>query len=119
MNIIEEFHTRRNHGNSLVMAEEFLPYKRFYALDTQAYSAGEIPEKYKELIGLSSSMVLRCNDCIVYHLERCFQAGCTKTEINEAMNIALVIGGSIVIPHLRHALAALEELESKSSFIKE
>jgi AhpD family alkylhydroperoxidase len=108
--IIDDFTSRRDKGNELVMQQDFLPYKRFYNLDTNAYSEGAIPSKYKELMGLSSSMVLRCNDCIVYHLKKSVEAGCSRDEINEAMNIALVIGGSIVIPHLRHALAALEEI---------
>jgi AhpD family alkylhydroperoxidase len=113
MNIFEDFDNRRNEGNVKVMEQDFLPYKRFYNLDTNAYSGGEIPEKYKELIGLASSAVLRCNDCILYHLRNAVKFGCTKNEINESMNIALVIGGSIVIPHLRFAMTALDELIKK------
>lgn len=110
MNIFEDFDNRRNLGNAKVMEQDFLPYKRFYNLDTNAYSGGEIPEKYKELIGLSSSAVLRCNDCILYHLRNAVNLGCSVNEINESLNIALVIGGSIVIPHLRYAVTALDEL---------
>lgn len=110
MAIIEEFLERREKGNKLVMDQDFLPFKRFYNLDTNAYSDGSIPEKYKELMGLVGSAVLRCNDCIVYHIKNCVELGCSKSEINEALNISLVIGGSIVIPHLRHALQALDEL---------
>lgn len=109
--IFADFHKRREQGNEKVLSSDFLPYKRFFALDSRAYEDGAIPHKYKELMGLVGSMLLRCNDCILYHLEKCKQTSCTKDEINEAMNIALVIGGSIVIPHLRFAHQALEELE--------
>ena len=113
MNIFEDFDKRRDNGNAKVMEQDFLPYKRFYNLDTNAYSGGEIPEKFKELIGLASSTVLRCNDCIIYHLRNAVNLGCSSNEINETLNIALVIGGSIVIPHLRFALTALDELINK------
>lgn len=110
MKLFEEFHKRRENGNFAVMSQEFLPYKRFYNLDTIAYADGTIPSKYKELIGLSSSMVLRCNDCILYHMEGAVKLGASRDEINETLNIALIIGGSIVIPHLRFALSALDEI---------
>jgi AhpD family alkylhydroperoxidase len=109
--IFAEFHKRRENGNEKILSSDFLPYKRFYALDSRAYEGGTIPLKYKELMGLVGSMVLRCNDCILYHLEKCKENNCSKEEIMEAMNIALVIGGSIVIPHLRFAFEAMEELE--------
>lgn len=111
MKIYEDFDSRRNKGNDMVMDQDFLPYKRFYNLDTNAYSDGALSEKTKELLGLSCSMVLRCNDCILYHLRNAFNLGASIAELNETMNIALVIGGSIVIPHLRFALTALEELK--------
>lgn len=110
MNIFEDFHKRREIGNQAVTSQDFLPFKRFYNLDTNAYSDGNIPVKYKELMGLSSSMVLRCNDCILYHIDGSVKAGANRAEINETLNIALIIGGSIVIPHLRFALQALDEL---------
>lgn len=112
MNLFEEFHNRRNLGNEKISAQDFLPYNRFMNLDTKAYSEGEISKKNKELMGLACSLILRCNDCVLYHLENSYKAGASKTEINEAMNISLVIGGSIVIPHLRFALLALDELEN-------
>jgi AhpD family alkylhydroperoxidase len=84
--------------------------QRFFALDTQAYTEGALPVKTKELMGLVASMVLRCNDCIFYHLDRCVAEGATREELHEAMNIALVVGGSIVIPHLRYAFEMLDEL---------
>ena len=111
MSIFEDFNKRRTSGNEKISEQHFLPYNRFLALDGKTYEDGAVPEKYKELMGLTASMVLRCNDCILYHIQQSHKVGCTRDEINEAMNIALVVGGSIVIPHLRFALEALEELE--------
>jgi len=85
-------------------------FNRFFALDAGAYRDGALKAKEKELMGLVGSMVLRCNDCILYHVDRCVAEGCTRDELYEAMNIALVIGGSIVIPHLRYAFSVLEDL---------
>jgi AhpD family alkylhydroperoxidase len=113
MKIYEDYDKRRNEGNVAVMAQDFLPYKRFFNLDTNAYQEGELSEKVKELMGLSCSLLLRCNDCVLYHLRNAYKFGATPLELNETMNIALVIGGSIVIPHLRFALKALEELISE------
>lgn len=110
MENLVEFNNRRTIGNELIYTQDFLPYKRFIALDSRAYSDGSIPCKYKELMGLVGSTVLRCNDCIYYHIEQCVREGATRDEINEALNISLIIGGSIVIPHLRFALQALEEV---------
>jgi AhpD family alkylhydroperoxidase len=87
-NIIEEFRARREEGNERILREEFLPFKRFFALDSRAYENGVIPIKYKELMGLACSTVLRCNECILYHIDKCHQAGCTRNELNEALNIA-------------------------------
>lgn len=109
MNIWTEFKERRESGNKSISELDFLPFKRFYNLDTLAFQEGALNVKSKELIGLACSLVLRCNDCILYHIERCFLIGCTKEEIIESMNISLVIGGSIVIPHLRFACQAIEE----------
>src|SRR5690554_3880571 len=85
-----------------------LNIKRFFALDHAAYEEGKISKKNKEMMGLVASMVLRCDDCISYHLDQCFDAGVDDEEISEAMNIALVVGGSIVIPHMRRAYAFWE-----------
>jgi AhpD family alkylhydroperoxidase len=87
--------------------------KRFFNLDTNAYSEGEINVKTKEMIGLACSMVLRCDDCIKYHLGKSHEAGLTKAEIFEVFSIATLIGGSIVIPHLRRAVEYWEELENQ------
>ena len=110
---IDDFNEEREIGNERILIEDFLPYKRFFALDKGAYEDGAIPVKYKELMGLSGSLLLRCNDCVFYHLTRCRDFGCSREEINEALNIALVIGGSIIIPHLRTAFEAIDELFDK------
>ena len=100
----------RKEMNDRILNSGFRDFSRFFALDANAYEEGAIPVKYKELMGLVGSMVLRCNDCIFYHLDRCVTEGCTREELHEAMNIGLIIGGSIVIPHLRYAFDVLEEL---------
>jgi len=108
--IFEDFNQRRTQGNEKIMEQNFLPFKRFMNLDTNCYADGAISKLQKELIGLSCSLLLRCNDCVLYHLEQSKNAGANKEQINEAMNVALVVGGSIIIPHLRYALIALDEL---------
>jgi len=104
----KEFDAERARLNDLVVAGGHLGIKRFFALDEQAYKDGALPAKTKELMGLASSMVLRCNDCIAYHIARCHEEGVTKEEFYEAFNVALVVGGSIVIPHLRFAAERME-----------
>ena len=96
--------------NERILTSGFKDFQKFFALDNKAYVDGAIPVKYKEMMGLVGSMVLRCNDCIFYHLDRCVQEGVSREELHEAMNIALIIVGSIVIPHLRYAFEMLEEL---------
>ena len=108
--IFKDFNERRNSGNDLILSQDFLQYKRFFALDSRAYDDGEIPAKYKELMGLVASAVLRCNECILYHIQQCHNLNCSKKELNEALNIAIIVGGSIVIPHLRVAQEAMLEL---------
>lgn len=100
----------RTEMNERILNSGYKPFQRFFALDAGAYDEGAIPVKYKELMGLVGSMVLRCNDCIFYHIDRCVQEGATREELHEAMNIALIIGGSIVIPHLRYAYEMMDEL---------
>ena len=112
METIEQFQERRKHGHDRVLASDNLQIKRFMALDTACYRDGALTGKTKELLGLTASMVLRCNDCIDYHLVQCVQSGFTQEELEEAMNVALIVGGSIVIPHLRHALLHLDQLKS-------
>jgi AhpD family alkylhydroperoxidase len=106
----ERFRERRAAGNARVLDTENLAIKRFFALDKQVYGEGALPVRTKELLGLVASMVLRCNDCIDYHLERCIAEGVDKAELDEAMGVALMVGGSIVIPHARHAAASIDYL---------
>ncbi len=111
MSRVDEFFAERARLNELVFSRADLLTKRFFALDNDAYADGTLPRKVKELMGLVASLVLRCDDCITYHLVRAREAGATTEELVEAMGIALVVGGSIVIPHLRRAYALLAELE--------
>jgi len=110
----KQFEDGRSRLNEIVLSSGHMGIKRFFALDGQAYHAGALPVKVKELLGLVASMVLRCDDCISYHLIRCKEEGVTEEEFYEAFNIALVVGGSIVIPHLRSAAERLEALFEKS-----
>lgn len=113
MNLIEEFNEYRAKMNNKIMASDNKVIKRFFNLDTNAYTEGELDVKTKEMIGLACSMVLRCDDCIKYHLGKCHEVGLTKSEIFEVFSIATLIGGSIVIPHLRRAAEYWEELENQ------
>jgi AhpD family alkylhydroperoxidase len=114
MGEIDEFIAARREANSAVMEEDHLGIKRFFALDEAAYRDGPLPGRTKELLGLVASLVLRCNDCVDYHLVQSVKAGWSEAEIVDALNVALVVGGSIVIPHLRHAVATLRELRGRS-----
>ncbi len=107
---INEFHKYRSEMNDKILNSGFRDFKKFFALDNKAYHEGNIPVKYKEMMGLVASMVLRCNDCILYHIDRSVAEGCSREELYEAFNIALIVGGSIVIPHLRFAMEQLDEL---------
>ena len=110
MGLVEEFLERRSIGNELISEQSNLLYNRFFNIDTIAYKDGALSAKNKHLIGLSCSLMQRCHDCVVYHLKECKECGCNIEEINEAMGISLLIGGSIVIPELRKALAVTAEL---------
>ena len=107
---LEEFKAYRGRMNQTILASGHLGIKRFFNLDTKAYQDGSLDAKTKELLGLVASTVLRCNDCIDYHLVQCVRIGITDPELHEALNVALVVGGSITIPHLRHAFDTLEQL---------
>ncbi len=109
----KRFEEERARLNETVLSSGNLGIKRFFALDEQAYLAGALPAKVKELLGLVASMVLRCDACISYHLIRCREEGVTEEEFYEAFNIALVVGGSIVVPHLRIAAEQLESILEK------
>jgi AhpD family alkylhydroperoxidase len=108
----EQFRREREELNTKILSAGSKTIQRFFALDTAAYREGVLPVKTKELMGLAASMVLRCDDCITYHILRLAEEGATKAEIMEAMEIGLVVGGSIVIPHLRRAYRLLDELET-------
>jgi len=110
MTDFEAYRQKRHEGNDKVMNSDNLNIKRFFSLDSAAYRDGALPAETKELLGLVASMVLRCNDCIDYHLEQCVGAGHGRKELEEAMNVALLVGGSIVIPHMRHAFGSLDFL---------
>lgn len=104
-NRLDEFEAYRKRMNDRILQQgNHLGIKRFFNLDTNAYADGALSGKTKELLGLVASMVLRCNDCIDYHVLQCVEAGFSDEELDDAMNVALVVGGSIVIPHLRHAV---------------
>jgi AhpD family alkylhydroperoxidase len=105
---LEEFETYRHKMNERIDTIDHLGIKRFFNLDTKAYDDGALSAKTKELLGLVASMVLRCNDCIDYHIIQCVDAGLTDEELFDAFNVGLVVGGSIVIPHLRHAVETLD-----------
>ncbi|WP_441000949.1 carboxymuconolactone decarboxylase family protein [Fodinibius sp. SL11] len=112
-NRLEQFRKEREQANEKVFDLDHLGIKRFFNLDNNTYKDGALPAQTKELLGLVASAVLRCNDCIDYHLEQCAKSGFAKDEIVDALNVALVVGGSIVIPHLRHAVDTLEILEKE------
>jgi len=111
---LEEFQTYRNRMNARISEMEHLGIKRFFNLDAAAYKDGALDVKTKELLGLTASMVLRCNDCIDYHILQCVEAGCSDAELYDAFHIALIVGGSIVIPHLRHAVETLDLARQKT-----
>jgi AhpD family alkylhydroperoxidase len=96
--------------NEKILNSGFRDFNKFFALYNKAYIDGALNAKTKELMGLSASLVLRCNDCIFYHIDRAIIEGATKEELFETFNVALVVGGSIVIPHLRFAFEVMEEI---------
>lgn len=108
---LEQFRAFRERMNARILEAGNLDIKRFFALDSRAYEPGALPVKTKELLGLVASLVLRCDDCVTYHVIRCREEGTTREEFFDAFNVALVVGGSITIPHLRRAVATLDEVE--------
>jgi len=111
---LEQWQEYRERMNEKILGTDHLGIKRFFALDHQAYLEGALSPKVKELLGLVASLVLRCDDCITYHIIRCHEEGVTREEFLDAFNVALVVGGSITIPHLRRAFERLEEVEAAS-----
>jgi len=112
---LAEFRTFRERMNTRILEAGNLEIKRFFALDSRVYDEGALPVRTKELLGLVASTVLRCDDCITYHVVRCKEEGVSDEEIFESLSVALVVGGSITIPHLRRAVALLDELQAEPS----
>ncbi|MDD3050080.1 MAG: carboxymuconolactone decarboxylase family protein [Candidatus Cloacimonetes bacterium] len=110
MNKVEEFIRTRENLNEIVMDFAKKDIKRFFNLDTSVYKEGALDSKTKEMLGLIASLVLRCDDCISYHLNQCHKAGVTSEELEELFSVGLIVGGSIVIPHLRRAISFWQEL---------
>ena len=108
---VQAFTEFRQRMNQRILEQDNQVVRRFFALDTQTYKDGALPLKTKELLGLVASMVLRCDDCISYHVAQCRAAGVNRDEFFETFSVALVVGGSIVIPHLRRAVDFLDQLE--------
>ena len=112
--IVKEFNDYRSKMNDKILADNNKVIKRIFNLDTNAFAPGALDVKTKELLGLTASMVLRCDDCVKYHLQSCHEIGLTKQEIVEALSISNLIGGTIVIPHLRRAYEFWDALEQQS-----
>ena len=108
----KEFKAYREKMNARILSADSVGIRRFFNLDHQAYQPGALDKKTKEFMGLSASMVLRCDDCIRYHISECLAAGATENEILEAFEVSLVVGGSILIPHLRRAFEYLDDCTS-------
>jgi len=113
MSDLDEFKRYRERMNERMLSAGNLGIKRFFALDTRAYEKGVLDVKTKEMLGLVASTVLRCNDCITYHVIRCVQEGISDEELLEALNVALIVGGSITIPHIRRAVDTLDQCREK------
>ena len=111
MGLVADFNRYRSKMNERIMASDSLIIKRIFNLDTHAYTEGCLDVKSKELIGLTCSLVLRCDDCVKYHLGKCKENGLTTAQVQEAMGIATLVGGTVVIPHLRRAFEYWEELQ--------
>ena len=111
MGLVQDFNSYRSKMNDKIAEADNLIIKRIFNLDTNAYSEGHLSIKSKELIGLTCSLVLRCDDCVKYHLGKCKEVGFTTEEVHEAMGVATLVGGTIVIPHLRRAFEYWEELQ--------
>ncbi len=107
---IDKFTQERDRLNNIMSQYASLNTNRFLSLDNQMYREGALPQQTKELLGLVASLVLRCDDCINYHLKNCFDLGCSDQEIEETISIGLLVGGSIVIPHMRRAYAVWDEM---------
>ena len=112
---LEAFEAERKAMNERIVSLDHLGINRFFSLDSQCYRDGALDGKTKELLGLVASLVLRCDDCVDYHLVQCVEAGFSDEELHDALNVGLVVGGSIVIPHLRHAVATIDALRERGA----
>ena len=112
---LDDFRAHRERMNKRILEIDHLGIKRFFNLDTAAYREGALDGKTKELLGLVASTVLRCNDCIDYHLQQCVESGWKDEELYDALNVGLVVGGSIVIPHLRHAVETIDFVRAEQA----
>lgn len=112
-NRLDKFREHRERMNARILDIDHIGIKRFFNLDSSAYKDGVLDAKTKELLGLVASTVLRCNDCIDYHLIQCIKEGWKNDELYDALNVALIIGGSIVIPHMRHAIETIDILQQE------
>lgn len=112
MKKLDKFRRERGALNALILNNCNRDIKRFFALDNSAYRDGSLSSKTKEMMGLVASLVMRCDDCIVYHMDRCIEMDVNKNEFNEIFNIALIVGGSIVIPHIRRAYRIINEQDN-------
>ena len=110
---LKEFEDFRERMNERILGHENQVVRRFFALDTQTYRDGALDTRTKEMLGLVASMVLRCDDCISYHIAQCKEAGVNRDEFFETFSVALIVGGSIVIPHLRRAVDFLDQVEGQ------
>lgn len=110
MNQVEQFNEIRAIQNEKVLATDNKVLKRIFSLDTLTFQEGKLDVKTKEIIGLTTSLVLRCDDCVKYHMGKCVELGYEKEQIVEAMSVANLVGGTIVIPHLRRAIEYLDDL---------
>lgn len=114
MSLVEQFNQYRSKMNEKILEADNLIIKRIFNLDTNAYQAGALDVRSKELIGLTCSLVLRCDDCVRYHLGKCHEIKLTTEEVHEAMGVATLVGGTIVIPHLRRAFEYWEALQKEA-----
>lgn len=112
MSLVKQFNDYRSKMNEKILAGDNLIIKRIFNLDTNAYTEGALDVRSKELIGLTCSLVLRCDDCVKYHLKKCKEVGFSTAEVHEALGVATLVGGTIVIPHLRRAYEFWEELNA-------
>lgn len=111
---LEAYREERKRMNERIAEAKNLGIDRFFALDSRAYDEGDLDSRTKELIGLACSLALRCDDCVTYHLIRCVESGFTDPELFEVFNVALAVGGSITIPHLRRAVSRLDEIRGSA-----